>query len=184
MRNDLRRRAWQRWQAAAGTWRAWATCPLLAAPDSGVSSTSAPRAPRAAGITRALHTQLAASPPSAVVLDLPACLGVQIAAGLSRRSMAHVVLVLPRWPYAHAILPAQPLLASLVTQARGLAARTAELRHVVFVLDLERQQSIERPAHDTRADNRYPLGVADLPNYRALQQRGIQRVVLVKRPPP
>ena len=121
---------------------------------------------------------------TAMVMDLEPCLGVRLAAEIYRRGLAHVVLVLPRWPHAEAVLPTNDLLATLLVTSRGLAQAGVTRNNVVFVLDSERQRRIRRRAEDVRVDNRYPLMAADLPPLRALRAAGIQRVVKVSRSRP
>lgn len=116
---------------------------------------------------------------TAVVLDLEARLGLRLAVAVNRQSLAHVVVVLPRWPHADAILPIDELLGTLIEASREVRAVNAS--NVVFVLDGERQQSVARPAADSRVDNRYSLAAADLPNLATLRAAGIQRVVKVVR---
>ena len=104
-------------------------------------------------------------------------LAVHVAARLNELQLANAVLVLPRWPYRQAVLPADGLLHSLMPQAGRLLAH-GPLANVAFVLDAERSRPIPRRARsDPRADNRYKLAVADLPNLATLRARGICRVV-------
>jgi hypothetical protein len=171
------RRAWARWQAAAGPWQGWSVCPALLAP--GIEDVVPRPARRSAA--RQLADSLAPGLEHGgvlLVLDLEPVLGVHIAAALHRRRMAHGVLVLPRWPYVRAILPIDSLVHALVSQARQLAPVTEQLPNVAFVLDAQRQRPVpHRSAGDTRADNRYRLSVADLPNLAALRAHGIRQVV-------
>jgi hypothetical protein len=101
---------------------------------------------------------------------------VHIAALLNEWQVANGVLLLPRWPYRQAILPVDGLVHALVGQARRLAT-TVHLPNAVFVLDAERSHAVpHRAARDARADNRYRLMAADLPNLAALRARGIREV--------
>ena len=120
---------------------------------------------------------------AAVVLDIVPTLSVRLAAEVSRRRLAHVVLVLPRWPHAAAVLPVGYVLGTLVETARWLAVPEPGATSVVFVLDGERQTSVVRPAADRRVDNRYALSAADLPSLRHLREAGITRVIRVTRQP-
>jgi hypothetical protein len=113
-----------------------------------------------------------------MILDLEPVLGVRIAAEVSRQRLAHVVLVLPRWPHADAILPTGELIAALVGEAPQLRAPENEAR-VVFVLDGERETSVRRSSGDGRVDNRYALSIGDLPNLARLRAAGIQRLIKV-----
>jgi hypothetical protein len=116
-------------------------------------------------------------PGTLVVIDLEPLQGIQVGAYLNRLRLAHVVIVLPRWPYAKAILPVDGLIHALVTESRRLV-RDEALPNVAFVLDAERTRSIpNRSVTDRRADNRYRLSKADLPNLAALRARGIRRVL-------
>src|SRR5205809_2167745 len=54
---------------------------------------------------------------TAVVLDLEPAWGVRLAAAASHRRLANVVLVLPRWPHANAVLPCNALIATLIGAA-------------------------------------------------------------------
>jgi len=124
-----------------------------------------------------------ASGSTALVLDLEPVVGVHIAADLSARRLADVVLVLPRWPHAEAILPTGELVGALVAAARRLRSRAATPPHVVFVLDGVRAGTVRRRMGDPRVDNRYDLAVGDLPTLQQLRDRGIGRIVKVVHPP-
>ena len=181
--SDIRRRVWERWQAAAGPWRGWAVCPLLCVPELERTPTGARRKP---GLALALYAELRAAlgdaGGTAVVLDLDPVVGVELAARLNRERVAHPVLVLPRWPYAEAILPFDHLLDSLTEGARLLTRPAERLANVVFVLDAERTRQLPgRSASDRRADNRFRLSSADLPTLADLRAGGIGRVVKVAR---
>jgi hypothetical protein len=116
--------------------------------------------------------------PTALVLDLDPVVGVRLAADLSARRLADVVLVLPRWPHAEAVLPIDQLTGALVEESKRLEA-SAAAPHVVFVLDGDRTRAIRRSAADPRVDNRYDLAAGDLPNLAELRTAGIQCVVKV-----
>jgi len=112
-----------------------------------------------------------------VLLDLEPNLGVQVAARLNGLRLANAVLLLPRWPYAEAILPVERLLYSLLSESRRLAPEQP-LPNVAFVVDAERGRPvIRRSAMDRRADNRYRLSPADLPNLATLRAGGVRHVV-------
>ena len=113
-----------------------------------------------------------------LALDLELVTGIHIAAQLSKRGLAHVVLVLPRWPYAEAVLPTDELTRALLDLAPR--PRPVATTNVVFVVDAERSATIVRPRQDRRADNRYRLSPGDLPNLAALRRHGIQRVVKIQ----
>jgi hypothetical protein len=119
---------------------------------------------------------------SAVVLDLEPLSGVRMAAEASHRGLAHVVLIVPRWPHAEAVLPTAELIATLLGESRRLRVPAAT-SNVVFVLDGEREMPLRRPLSDPRVDNRYALAVGDLPNLAALRAAGVQRLVKVSRSP-
>src|SRR5579859_1254712 len=108
-------RAWSRWQNAAGPWRGWAVCPALTVPDVALAA----RVPTAAERLPAVEPILRGGG-AAVVLDLKPALGVRIAVAVSRQQLAYVVLVLPRWPHASAVLPYEDLVAALVAASRHL----------------------------------------------------------------
>ena len=175
MRLSTTRRAWARWQAAAGLWQGWSVCPALLAPE--VKDITPIRSGRPAADR--LVTSLAPSlrePGTAIVIDLEPGLGVHVAARLNQLHLANAVLLLPRWPYEHALLPVDGLLHGLVSLSTRLVAE--DLPNVAFVLDAERSRvEPHRASNDERADNRYRLTVADLPNLAALRARGIRRVV-------
>ena len=150
-------------------------CPALLAPEVDEVIPRVARRPAA----RALAASLAGSLERGgvlVLLDLEPILGVHVAALLNQWHVANGVLVLPRWPYRQAILPVDGLVHALVGQTRRL--RNAEhLPNVVFVLDAERNRAVpKRSASDERADNRYRLVAADLPNLAALRAHGIREV--------
>jgi hypothetical protein len=173
------RRAWQRWQTAAGPWQGWSVCPALLAP--GIEDVDVPR--RSARDPAAAHLANALGPSLdqggvVVLLDLEPVLGVHVAAALQQRRQANAVLVLPRWPYAEAVLPVDTLVGELVSRSKQLAPSAESLPNVSFVLDAERQRPVpHRSASDSRADNRYRLSVSDLPSLAALRAHGIRRVV-------
>jgi hypothetical protein len=111
-----------------------------------------------------------------LVLDLPAVLGVQVAARLCRRGLAHPLLMLPRWPVPDAFLPSDELVAALLFEARGLRVER-RLPHLAVVLDGERERAQPgRPAGDARVDNRARLALELLPTLAALRAAGIQRI--------
>ena len=123
-----------------------------------------------------LATAALSGPPTALVIDLDPIVGIHLAAELSRRRLASVVLIVPRWPHADAVLPCDGLLGALLDGSRRVRD-CPSAPHVVFVLDAERSKSITRPALDPRIDNRYDLAVGDLPTLRQLRCAGIERVV-------
>jgi hypothetical protein len=114
--------------------------------------------------------------PTALVIDLNPVLGVRLAASLSRPGTSNVVIILPRWPHALAILPTDTLISALIEESANVC-QPAAAQHVIFVLDGERSRRVRRPTTDPRIDNRYDLAVADLPNLRQLQAAGIERIV-------
>ena len=175
---DLRRQAWRRWQAAAGSWQGWSVCPTLCAPGlKGVRPRHEER-PHAQRLADALAQQME-NGRAAAVLDIDPLLGIAVGAALNRRGIANVVLLIARWPYAQAVLPVDGLVDALITESRSLT-RDRELPNVVFVLDAERSKNIpSRSASDPRADNRYRLSASDLPPLAALRARGIGRVIKI-----
>jgi hypothetical protein len=177
MRLSRARLAWRRWQAAAGPWRGWSVCPALLAPETAdITPRRSPR-PAAKRIAASLASNLEQRG-TAFIIDLEPVLSVNVAARLNQLGLANAVLVLPRWPYQRAILPVDALLHCLVSQAPRLVVE--DLPNVAFVLDAERTRPVpHRPRSDARADNRYRLTVADLPNLTALRARGINRIVKV-----
>jgi hypothetical protein len=172
------RRAWDRWQTCAGPWQGWSVCPALLAPGVVEVIPRVVRRPMA----RALATRLAGSLQRGgvlVVLDLEPILGVHVAALLHQWRVANGVLLLPRWPYRQAVLPVDGLVHALVGQTRRFTHAEA-LPNVAFVLDAERNRAVPRRSPgDARADNRYRLMTADLPNLAALRAHGIREVLKV-----
>jgi len=84
--------------------------------------------------------------------------------------LANAVLLLPRWPYAEAILPVDSLLDSLVGLSQRLVAE--DLPNVVFVLDAERTRAVRIASQDdTSGTIAIRLTVADLPNLAGLRAR-------------
>lgn len=118
--------------------------------------------------------------PTAIIVDLVPVMGVILAATASQSGLAHVVLVLPRWPHADAVLPCGELMGALVASSRWLT-EPVDPPHVMFVLDGERRESTPRPHGDPRADNRYNVAAGDLPNLKALRAAGIQHIVKLTR---
>ena len=173
--------AWRRWQAAAGPWRGYAVCPSLMcfSPEEthlGTSSTGpSPRVGELGDVEN-----LFAPGPTALVVDLDPRMGVRWAADISRQRLAHVVLVLPRWPHVDAVLPCGELVTVLAATSRWLHDVSAP--SVVFVLDGERRKTIApRSKRDEKVDNRYDITAGDLPNLRTLRAAGIQRIVKLTR---
>lgn len=116
-----------------------------------------------------------------IVLDLPAELGAQIAATLAADRLAHAVLFLGRWPYTEAVLPAEPLLTTLISEAGRLTPLDFEpRRNVIVVLDGERSRRARRGPGDPRADNRYEIGAEDLPDAATLAAAQVGRVLDVR----
>jgi hypothetical protein len=176
----VRRRAWERWQAAAGTWKGWSVCPALIAPEGDEVQRRSARRPAAEHIAAALAAELEEGG-VLVAIDLEPSLGVHVAARLNQRRLANAVLVLPRWPYRQAILPVEELIDALVSQAARLGG-AENLPNVAFVFDAERSRRVpNRATTDPRADNRSRLATADLPDLRTLRQRGIRKVIKLGR---
>ncbi len=175
MRLSSARRAWERWQACAGPWAGWSVCPTLLSPELEAVTPQSVRSPLAPALARELAASLQAGG-VLLVLDLEPVLGVRIAALLNEWRVAHGVLVLPRWPYARAVLPVDGLLHALVEQSHRLN-HDRSLPNVAFVLDGERTCTVRnRSTSDERADNRYRLGPADLPSLASLRARDIHEV--------
>lgn len=172
---DVRWRAWQRWQAAAGPWRGWSVCLPLTAPYDADHRVARPES---YALTHLLVRQLRNARPTFVILDVAPELGVSVAAELHRAQLAHVVLVLPRWPYSDAVLPCDALIAALLRTSQWIS-QPQHLRNVVFVLDAERKRPL-RKRLVTSVDNRYDISTNDLPNLAALRTAGIQRIVKIQ----
>jgi hypothetical protein len=123
-----------------------------------------------------------AAPPALFVLDLEPSVGVRLVAQWALAGLARPVLMIGRWPYPLAVLPARPLVDVLIAEAGRL--RDVPLEHarsLAIVLDAERDTSLpRRPAGDPRVDNRYALFPDHLPPARSLLDAGIQRVVDIR----
>jgi len=178
MNQTLARRAWDRWQAAAGPWQGWTICPALLSPE--IETLALPLLDHHESTSSAPIARLLEPGATLCLLDLEPELGVELAAGLAH--LAHPVLVLPRWPYAEAVLPVDRLLATLVDASRRLPRHPQRHDNVVFVLDNQRAQPVPaRSSTDPRADNRYHLATFDLPDLRTLRQRGIRHIQHISR---
>jgi hypothetical protein len=152
-------------------------CPALVAPEVADITAHLAARPAAAHIADSLASTLRRAG-TAMVIDLEPVLGVHVAARLNELRLANAVLLLPRWPYQQAILPVDGLLHGLVSLSTKLV--NEDLPNVAFVLDAERSQPVpHRARDDRRADNRYRLTVADLPNLAALRARGIRTIVKI-----
>jgi hypothetical protein len=181
--SDALAAAWRAWCRAAGPWRRWSLCLPLVGPDAAALQADPPRSvprPRLATAARAL-----VAPESVrrtlVVLDLPPAAGVLAAVGLARTHGARPLLFLGRWPYAAAVLPAQPLIALLVREADRLPQAGLRDDAVVMVLDGERRRPmLPRSPRDVRADNRFEINGEDLPDVAALGAAGITTVLDVR----
>lgn len=170
--------AWRRWQAAAGPWVGWSICLPLVAPTPHVATILPPqRLDHNADALVATFAEGLTQGKTAILLDLEPTLGVEVAARLFQQQLSYVVLILPRWPHAEAILPSTQLEYTLVLESRRLDPPCVELKNVAFVLDAERQKRVDRPADDPRIDNRYHVSIADLPKLVDLRRAGIRRVV-------
>src|SRR4029450_12588142 len=121
------------WQLAAGPWQGWTVCPALLSPEfEDVPARRARRHPLAERLAERIKPLFEADG-TLCVLDLEPELGIQVAARLA--SLAHPVLLLPRWPYAHAVLPVDRLLATIVAEAQHLPREPERHANVVFVVD-------------------------------------------------
>jgi hypothetical protein len=176
-------RAWERWQAAAATWKGWNVCPALMAPDPRHPEPEPPRPLGEGGVeARAGHlvTHLSHEVREGgvlLLLDLEPVLGLCVAARLNELRLANAVLVLPRWPYRVAVLPVDELIDRLIVESERLIP-DQPMPSVAFVLDSQRDCAIpDRSPDDPRADNRYRLSVGDLPDLRALRTRTIRHVL-------
>jgi hypothetical protein len=169
------RRAWHRWQDAAGPWQGWSICPALLSPELENLPRRAPPPPETAIRLAEAITPLLEPGGALCLLELDPLLGVQTAARLT--ALAHPVLVLPRWPYAQAVLPTARLAATLVAESHRLPVASARRPNVVIVIDADRARPINgRRPSDPRADNRHTLTTFELPDLRALRSRGIARI--------
>jgi hypothetical protein len=183
-----RQRAWDRWQAAAGSWKGWAVCPALLAPGTtgpplplGEGRGEGSGEPQADDLVAQLEPSLRHSN-TLLLLDLEPVLAVRVAARLNELRVANAVLVLARWPYAQAVLPVDRLVQCLIAEAVRLTEEV-QLPNVAFVLDNQRGCALpRRMASDPRADNRYRLSVGDLPDLKALRARTIERVLKLTQP--
>jgi hypothetical protein len=169
------RRAWHRWQAAAGPWQGWSICPALLSPELENLARHAPPPHGPANRLAEAISPLLEPGGALCLLDLDPLLGVQTAARLT--ALAHPVLVLPRWPYARAVLPTARLTSTLVAESHHLPAPGDRRPNVVIVLDADRARPMpNRRPDDPRADNRHTLTTFELPDLRALRSRGITRI--------
>jgi hypothetical protein len=135
---------------------------------------------RAEALAQELAATLDGADGTLILADLAPALGVSLAAQLYARQLARPLLVLPRWPYARAVLPVAELLYALIELAPRRNA--LQVGHVCVIIDAERERPIpHRSPRDPRADNRYHLLRYDLPNLAALRERGIRRIVKVAR---
>jgi hypothetical protein len=185
-------RAWDAWEAAAGPWRRWSVCLPLLGP--GLDELPNPERlgrrrhadRRTTKLLASLSSQLSpavepgaelAVEPTLLILDLQPELGLRLAAAMNRQGLARPLLLLGRWPYAEAVLPAWPVVDTAMAESRGLRADVSA-QHVVAVLDGQRTLACpDRPADDPRADNRYQLAPQDLPDTEARLARGIRQVI-------
>jgi hypothetical protein len=184
--SSLAAAAADRWLAAAGPWRRWGlVLPLLGIGTSELTQRSGPEPTEAQRAWLLAHLPTMLQKPCLVLLDLPPLLGAPVAAELYRQNAAHPVLLLGRWPVAPAILPAQPLVDTLIACAPR--QRRTRLQSAIVVLDGERGHPLPgRSPRDPRTDNRYELDLTDLPDPASLRALGIVRVhtVLAPRPSP
>jgi hypothetical protein len=171
--------AWLVWQRAAGPWQGWSQCPPLLSPEAAAIE---PRRSQTRAAASRIATQLRSvegDTGSLWLVDLEPSLGVHVAAELNAQGLAHPVLVLPRWPYARAVLGSNQLVWALLHEVPRLTSGD-RLPNVAFVLDGQRARLVQdRRPDDPRADNRHTLSIFDLPNLATLRARGIGRIVRV-----
>lgn len=187
MRLSAARRTWERWLTAAGPWRLWSVCPLLLSPEIEMIE---PRPPapglraRAERLADALASTLPQTP-TLLLADLDLTLGIDLASTLYARRLAYPLLVVPRWPYAEAVLDASVPVWVLTRAAPDATSVDAACRHLCVVLDADRESTVlaRSRRHATTADNRYQLGPQLLPALSDLRARGIERVVRLSSAP-
>jgi hypothetical protein len=116
-------------------------------------------------------------PGTCLLVDLAPALGISIAGALYARGLAHPLVLLPRWPYASAILDAaEPLWA--LRQSVPPGAVNIPSRNVCIVIDAEHQRGAAAQTRDPkRVDNRYQLTPHDFPSLSDLRARDIRRIV-------
>lgn len=179
--------AWRAWYEAAGDMRRWMLCLPLQGPglqevDLSPKLPTRVARPPAAGF-RLDDLVRPNRPPTLVVLDIPPLPAVRLVTSWAKAGVARPLLVLKRWPYAQAVLPAQPLVNALIQTAFFLPQASPTPGHVALVLDGERARSLpHRPAADPRADNRSLLYPEELPTAEALLGAGMTRVIDVRSP--
>src|SRR5262249_37352232 len=81
-RPDVRTAAWQRWQAAAGPWRAWSICPALLSPEADLVQPRREWRPAAASIAEEL-AKAVEQIGVLLLLDLEPILGLHVATRLN-----------------------------------------------------------------------------------------------------
>lgn len=179
MRLSEARGLWECWLAAAGTWQGWSVCPLLLSPN---LETVEPRPPSAwklrmaAELTEKIQSDLTGTG-TCLLVDLDPAIGISIAGVLCARGVAQPLVLLPRWPYASAILDsAEPLWT--LREAAPVGVAPIPSGNVCIVIDAQRQTGPTRQrTESTRVDNRYQLMPHDFPSLSDLRARDIRRIV-------
>lgn len=179
MQLNQARRIWESWLAAAGTWQGWSVCPLLSSPEIDAIE---PRPPSTttqritAELTEKIQSELSDSA-TCLLVDLDPPIGISMAGALYAGGFARPLVLLPRWPYASAILDArEPLWALSQSVPRGVVHIPSG--NVCIVIDAQRQSSVPTDRRNSRrVDNRYQLMPHDFPSLSDLRARGIRRIV-------
>lgn len=130
----------------------------------------------AAELTEKMHSVLTEAG-TCLLVDLDPAIGISMAGALYAHGFAHPLVVLPRWPYASAILDAaEPLWA--LSQSVPTALVNIPSGNVCIVIDAQRQTGPPSRRRDPRrVDNRYQLTPHDFPSLSDLRARDIRRVV-------
>ena len=200
------RTAYRRWYAAAGPWAGYfRAVPLVALArgigTEGESSASSQRATRQAtqgrGASSTPRSSLAdgaqaadvaaaelvavgqaerwlGRPDVLLLLDLPSTLSVRLAARLGPYGVSPVLLLL-QWPEPGALVTVPDLPSLLLSQAAVRPARSDD--QYAFVLGAERTRPASPSDLALHFDNRYTLGLLDLPAPRRLREEGVLGVV-------
>jgi hypothetical protein len=163
-------RAFVQWQRAAGPyWPYVCAAPFIGPPLTGGRARPAPVGQRLAELARALDPAR-----SALFVDLAPEEALAEAPAL-RADGWWVVPVIQRWCAPVAVLPAQPLRASLVEFGQLLPRRLGPAAGPVFLLDGDRSGPPGEPP-PRRFDNRYEYPSCRFPPPALLRARGVEVV--------
>jgi hypothetical protein len=172
-----------RWQQAVDeTWAPYAKYTLVAALDRAPLPTGgAPRGEDVARVDAAAWRLAGQGLPADTmwVVDLGGAQSVAFGTWLSRNAKESVSLIptFNNWPAKNEMVPAQQTMGAMATLLPLPVDGTRGPSVPVFLLDSWRLAFASDEVAEDAFDNRYALGITDLPRADELRARGIRRIV-------